>query len=192
MPALVRPGKVDIMEHLGDPAPTYHWGISFPGWDIPGVVLPDVNMHCTTTAVPRRTAGDPVTMQIRGHQFERPAAYNDEHTLDMEFIDTTDNPISLWLSGWRDFMWDTRTGVRGAAAYADYTVDCLMHRYGNADNDTPIWHYLLHGCYYRDADPVGGQLGGDVEVLRPTLTLYYDWFVDGPGAASSGSSTPGP
>jgi len=28
---------------------------------------------------------------------------------------------------------------------------------------------------------VGGELGGDSsEVFRPTLTLYYDWFEDGP------------
>lgn len=177
MVALVRPGKVDIMEHLGDPAPTHHWGIGFE--DMPsGITVPDVNMHCTTTAVPRRTAGEPVTIQIRGHQFERPAAYNDEHTLDMEFIDTTDNAIAQFLKEWRDFMWDTRNGVRGAAAYQDYTCTCIMHRMGNHDNETPIWEYTLHGCYYRDHDPLGGQLGGDSEVVRPTLTLYYDWFTD--------------
>ena len=187
---LIRPGKVDVMERLGDPAPTHHWGIAFEG--LPAAVrevYPDVNLHCTTTAVPRRTAGDPLAIQIRGHQFERPAAYNDEHTIDMEFIDTTDNAISTWLRAWREFMWSSRQGRRGASAYADYTCICNMARMDNQDK--PIWYYSMFGCYMRDVDPLGGQLGGDPELVRPTLTLYYDWFDDGPSPVSeSGTAAP--
>ena len=184
MPDLIRPGKVDVMEYLGDPAPAHHWAIGFQRLPAPiQAVYPDINMHCVTTAVPRRTAGEPLAIQLRGHQFERPASYNDEHTIEMEFIETTDNAVSAFLREFRNFMWDTRTGLRAAGPYAEYTCTCILNRMNNQDQ--AIWHYTMYGCYYRDHDPVGGQLGADSEVIRPNMTLYYDWFDDGPVSASA-------
>ena len=210
MPELVRPGKTTIMGVIGDPAPSNRWGIAFS--DLPNVAIPgfpggaslaslyartpNINMYATSTGVPRRTAGDPITIQIRGHEFERPGSYNDEHTFEMEFIETTDNNVATFLKGMRDFMWNTNApnpnhpnqfgGFRAANDYDDYTFTCRIERMNNSD--TPIWFYEMYGCYYRDHDPVGGQLGSDDEPIRPTFTLYYDWFEDGPIDQSSVAS----
>ena len=220
MPELVRPGKINIMDAIGDPAPSNRWGIAFS--DLPTVAIPasvgkpeadaddgkslvtlyneiDINMHATSTGVPRRTAGDPITIQIRGHEFERPGSYNDEHTFEMEFVETTNNNVARFLKGMRDFMWNTSAdnpnhpgqqgGFRAASDYDDYTFTCRIERMDNRDE--PIWYYEMHGCYYRDHDPVGGQLGSDDEPIRPTFTLYYDYFFDGALPRSSVASSGG-
>ena len=200
MPPLVRPGKRDVMAALGDPAPTDRWAVHCSDLpDVPplnGGPSPraaynalgdrDINLFCNTTTVPRRTAGDPVTIQIRGHEFERPAGYNDEHTIELELLDATNNYVSAFIKSIRDFMWsnsngDHAGGVRALSAmYGDQGYSFTTEIWRMDGQDNAIWGYKMFGVYYRDADPIGGNLGSDAEVVRPNLTLYYDRFIDGP------------
>ena len=163
---------------LPEAAPIYRWQIQFDRPPAAGVVVPTpdrYNMQCVSSAIPKRDAGSGIELIIRGHMVRLPGTYADTKTIDLTFFDTEDNIISEYLASWREAMWHYDTGRRGGSR-EDVTADISLIRLSNQDE--PIWQYHLFGCYQEDYDPSGAELGADAEIMRPTLTLYYDFFTD--------------
>lgn len=169
----VRPTRGNIRQ-LSEVAQMFRWGLQFhtpPG----AVPVPDnFNLQCTGTALPKMEAGQSIEINIRGMTIKRPGTYNPSHQITLTFIETVDSAISEFLRAWREAVSNSETGAQ--LALSECTGDLTLTRLDNLDN--PIWEYVLKGCYLEDYDPAGGELGGESEALRPTLTLYYDTFTD--------------
>ena len=170
---MARPTKTQL-RNIGEYASVYRWNISFT--DPPSAVdVPDnFNALCVSTALPKKEANQMIEIKIRGHTIRRPGIMDDSHQIQLTFVETVDNQISNFLKTWRDALWEPDTGVQQDLSAVTSTLQII--RLDNQDN--PIWRYDLHGCFLEDYDPVGAELGADVEAVRPTLTLYYDSFTD--------------
>lgn len=170
-----RPTKNNLRS-IAEVAQTFRWHISFVRNPSAVKVPPNFNLQMTSTEVPKTDAGQSIEIGIRGHTIKRPGIYDDTHNITLNAVETIDNQWSEFLRTWRNAVWSRDTGVQ--QNISDCTGDLLLTRLDNLDN--PIWQYTLFGCYLEDYDPTGGELGSDSEALRPTLTLYYDTFNDGP------------
>jgi len=173
---MARPTKSQLRA-LGEYASVYRWDVSFPDGGPSAVEVPDnFNLLCVSTALPKKEANQLIEIKIRGHTIRRPGISDDSHQIQLMFVETVDNAISNFLSSWRDSLWHPDTGVQQPLESVTSTL--LINRLDNQDN--PIWKYELKGCFLEDYEAVGAELGADVEAVRPTLTLYYDSFTDGP------------
>jgi len=45
---------------------------------------------------------------------------------------------------------------------------------------TPIWQYILYGCFLDSYDPGGMLDAANSDAVRPSMTLSYDFFEDQP------------
>lgn len=176
---LFMPSKKQIMG-IGDLAPMWRWAINFAN-PPQGLEPPDeFNILCTSAGPPKRADVEPIQVQLRGYQFERPGVYNDEHQIDLEFLETVTSPISLFIRDWRELMQDGETGERRQVVTGENETVLNMARLANDDNDIVIWEYELHGVWLRGYDPTGGPMGSDADSVKPTMSLNMDWFRDGP------------
>jgi len=173
---MARPTKSQVRA-INETASLFRWHASFTDPPSAVTVPDDLNLYLFSTAIPKKSAGQSVEIKIRGHTIKRPGVYDDEHTLQLQFIETVDNRISTFLKSWRDALSHPDTGVQQPLESVTSTFQII--RLDNQDN--PIWKYELKGCFLEDYEPAGGELGADGgDIMRPTLTLSYDWFEDGP------------
>ena len=176
-----RPSKTEIRT-LPELADSYRWNMevpvqnNIPGWPTEAAL----NLRCVSATMPSRTMTGQVDIQIRGHHIMRPGPMDEQHTINLIFVEDVENTISLWLKNWRDAIYNADTGER----QDDYAVDGIkLIRLDHLDGR--IWEYELFGCYLQEFDP-GGDLGADAgQGVQPNITLYYDTFKDGPEGNTS-------
>jgi len=167
---------------LGDFAPIYNFDINivFPNIQyIGGQPTPDgINWRCQTTDLPKMT-GQSIEINIRGHKVKQPGIYNYSNTLTLAFVETVDNVISNFFKSWREACWATDSG----AQYQKVDVEAIITLVRLNRQDESIYHYTLYGCYLEDYEAGGTMDGSASDVVKPTMTISYDFFDDGPGAA---------
>lgn len=168
---------VEQIRNLDDFPTMYQWNLILnPPSAVAGADQADLNIRCLTATIPKAT-GQSIEIAIRGHKMKQPGIYDETHTIELTFVETVDNYIAQFLKNWREACRATKTGVHQTRREVSTTVQLdQLNR-----QDEPIWFYKLYGCWLEDYDPTGGQFDGTAsEVLRPMLTLSYDWFEDGP------------
>ena len=169
------------LRELPEIADSFRWNlevISGPdGWP----ENDDLNLRCVSATMPSRTMAGQIDVQIKGFHIMRPGPMDETHSINLIFVETVDNMISRWLKEWRDAVWDPDTGLRQDAD--DYTAEIKLVRLNH--KDTPIWEFVLKGCYLQEFDP-GGDLSGDAgQGIQPNITLYYDTYEDNPLESSA-------
>lgn len=169
---------IEDIRKLDDFAVLYKWdvwfaapsGVSFPSKE-------DINVRCLSSAIPTRT-NQSIDIQIRGHHIKQAGISDDEHTINLTFAETVDSVIHSMLHEWQEAIWES--GIGKQKKRAEYQTDFLLVRLNN--QDVPIWHYKIIGAYLESVE-WGGELGGDSsEIMRPSVTLSYDYFTMGEGA----------
>ena len=172
------PGHENIRA-LPDFATLVKWSVSIN--NIAGLSIPpNLNFQCLSSDVPRTEAGQTIDVWVRGHRVRQPGIYASTTSITLTFAETVDNAISNMLSQWRELCWQTKTGIEGERNAVEGTL--LLTRMNRQNR--PIWTYELIGCFLEDYDPTGSQLDGESgDILRPTLTLSYDYFNDLAGAS---------
>jgi hypothetical protein len=169
---------IDQIRALGDFATLYQFNVYLT--TAPRAVdsppTEDLNLRCLTSELPK-AAGTSIEVHIRGHKIKQPGQYDPTHTLTMTFVETVDAKISQFLKNWREACWQTKTGRQEKKEDVEAVITLVqLNR-----QDEPIWQYKLTGCYIEDYDPTGaGWDGTSTEVVRPSLTLSYDYFEDEP------------
>jgi len=160
---------------LADFATLYEWDLAFTA--VPAgltINTDDVNFRCLSSTVPKMaTPSAPVN--IRGHQVNYNTVATYDGTITLSFVETIDNKISLIGKAWRDLIWQPNTGKQ--ASKADCQAEIILTRMDRSNN--PIWAYKLIGCILTAYDP-GGDFADSGDVVKPTFTLQYDMFIDGP------------
>jgi hypothetical protein len=167
--------NINNIRELDDYAPLYKWDISIPKAP-EAVSFPtdeQINIRCTSAEMPK-SVDETVEVPLKEFTDRIPGKQIPEGTLTVIFVETIDNVISNWLRTWRLAVGDPETGIQKPRK--EVIADILFTRRDREGN--PIYAYKAIGCYISDYDPVGGELGSDSEVVRPSLTITYMAFTE--------------
>jgi len=174
---MARP-TIEQLRGLGDFATTYQWSLSFALSPQAFAFSEDFNLRCLTAEVPKVT-NEPIDIRIRGHHIKQPGISDSTHTITLTFQETVDSYISTGILLWRNACQEMITGIQQSNEVVKANI--LLNRLDRQDNI--IWSYLLRGCFLEDYDPVGGELNSDTGLITPSMTLSYDYHIDGPSGA---------
>lgn len=169
---------VDITElrGVGDFATLFRWNlvfISFPAVGAAGFpIADDLNIRCESATLPKMS-NEKIEINIRNQKIFQHGKGTYTNTFDLTFVETVDNKIHNFFRAWRELTHGTRTGA--SVPKADLEALIQIQRLDNAQD--AVWQYTMHGCFIEDYDM--GSLSTDSDVIRPTLTLSYDFFDDG-------------
>ncbi|TMP46313.1 hypothetical protein CWB96_00330 [Pseudoalteromonas citrea] len=169
--------QIEQIRNLDDFAVLYKWDVWFTPPAAVAFDRNELNVRCLSSTIPTSSVQS-IDIQIRGHHIKQAGIVNDDQTINLTFAETVDNTVHNMLNNWREALWATNTGKQ--VKRAEYQCDMLLTRLNNQNE--PIWTYKLIGCYLENID-WGGQLGGDTsDIIRPSVTLSYDYFKMGAGA----------
>lgn len=179
--------QIDNIRATADFATVYQWDVRFITWPAAPVAggpgwpdEADLNFRCESTDLPLAT-NQAIEVAIRGHKIKQPGILEYNKQFNMTMVETVDSKVSHWLRNWREACWRSQTGHQFTKAETDATI--MITRLDR--QLIPIWEYKLIGCWLEDFNT--GQLDGSTsDAMKPSLTLSYDYFVDG----AAGSSAP--
>lgn len=172
---MARP-TLDQIRGLGDFSTAIDWDLSF--LMLPSAVSvssDDINWRCESTTIPKKT-GEPSTVQIRGLvPVRQPGIYVPDGTIVLNLVGTVDSVIEKFIRDWREACYTQGTAMalpkRDVEAKIRLT---LLDRQKKAR-----WRYDLIGAFIQENE--GGELSGsEASIMKPTITLAYDDFTDGP------------
>jgi len=173
---MARP-TVDNLRSLGDFQTTVDWDIQFI--ELPAVLsdyLPeDLNLQCESTDIPK-SSGTSTDVWLRGHKSKQPGLWTPVGTITMTMNETVDGYVREFIRRWREACWQSRTGIQQTKS--DVEAQIMLYQLDRQNNYQYQYHMI--GVYLEDYD-TGGQLQAQsADLLKPTLTLSYDYFIDGP------------
>lgn len=170
----VRP-EIDDIRNIADFAPMYAWILEFIEYpEGADQIADDLNLRCISADMPKRT-GQTIEVNIRGHKVRNPGIYGYDSPWTAQFVETVENKVSQFLDQWSELCYESRTGKHATKAAVSATIKLTRL---NRQNE-PIWEYYLFGAFLESKDH-GGQLGGDTnDFYKPTISLAYDYFLEG-------------
>ena len=171
---MARP-TIDNIRGIKDFATNYRWDmtINFPQ-ALAGLDTEDYNFRCESAEMPLAT-NTLMEANIRGHKVKQSGILAYQGELTLNFIETVDSKISDLIKAWRDACWKANTGVATSQVALEGSI--TLQRLDSQDQ--VVWIYTLFGVFLSTYDP-GGQLVGDGgDLIRPTMTISYDYFKDG-------------
>jgi hypothetical protein len=177
-----RPGLNEIRS-VGQPLSLFRWNVYFLDLPTLGVgaiaVSPALSARCLTSEVPKAT-GHVIDINIRGFQAHTPGYMKYPGQITLQFMEAMGSlellQISMLIKTWRDNTWGAETGTQKKKSSLQGTIALVQLD----ANDNEVWSYMLYGCLLKDYDATGGSLGGTNEIMRPSITLAYDFWIDGP------------
>jgi len=171
---MVRP-TLSELRTLPDKATLYQWNfivVKAP----PAVPFPssnEINLRVLTSGVPKKT-NQKIEYRIRGHRLFQPGVNESSGEITVTLVDTVDALVQKWIRDWREACaeYNTQTHKKTSDVEAEIVLERLDRQ------DKVIWRYHLVGCFLSDYDPVGGDLGSDSDIAKPTLTITYVDYYD--------------
>lgn len=175
---MARP-TIENLRNVGDFSTLYLWDMSIVG-NVPAALASlltteKVNFRAESAELPKLT-GQSIQLDIRGHRVKQPGIYNNQGVITFTFVEDMDNTIHQFLTEWRNLLWDQDTGAR-ADSKLGLEVEFKLQRLNY--NNEPIWFYQMK-TFLEDYEAGGTLDGATSDLLKPTLTLSFDKFKDGP------------
>lgn len=167
--------NINEIRKIGQFATYHRWNIQFT--KLPNgsnISANDLNLRAISTDIPGYTVENTEIM-IRGHKVNQPSIKTYGGTISMTFVEGVDAAVMQFLANWAAQQWDPVTGVQGNRD--DYEAEIVMFQLNQQDE--VIWTYKLIGVHL-DSRELGGQLdGSNTDVIKPAVTLHYDYFLEG-------------
>ena len=175
--------NIEEIRGLGDFATVYQWNISIikqPTVLSPGQRLTssELNLRCISTDLPK-VDDEKIMTNIRGHKVKQAGQATYSDALELQFAETINNKIHLFLSGWMQACWRFRTGVHVLKADAEATF--LWQRLDRQDN--PIWWYKTYGTLIQAYNLP--KASNENQGFQPSMTVTIDYFEEGPGVGAA-------
>jgi len=170
---MIRP-SIEQIRQLGDVALTFRWHISMPSTPL---VMKDIfergqslNLRATSTSKPKIT-DQKVTVDVRGSQVHQPAKHEYSKSIQLKCYETVDSKMADLIRQW--IHWSTNYGK----TYPKLDLECKILLTELDNSDKARYHYMLVGVFLEDYD--FGEGSSDNGVVQPSLTLSYDYFLEG-------------
>lgn len=165
----------------------YKWNIAFiNNSNLPDVVKAligsdgeNLNARCETATLPNR-ADQTIEVSIRGFKVKQPGIPDYGGPLALAFVEDASGLVIPAFRAWSQKCWEDVTGIQQLKQEmcADIRLELL-----NTKNEV-VQGFVLYSCWPSDMTP--GDLSGDgSDVLRPAVSLTYDYHTHFHGAAPS-------
>lgn len=169
---IARP-SIDNIRSLGDFLSVYRWSIQFTFPSIISTESDSLNFRCTSVDVPKMT-NSPVAISIRGFVVKQPGNSGVQN-ITLHFDETVNIVVLDFIKQWRDAIYNMQTG---ASKLPKNKLQGIV-RLSQLDNqDKTVWVYKLQGVFLEDYD-LGVLDGATSDIVKPSITLSYDYFTDG-------------
>ena len=133
-----------------------------------------LNLRCETSELPKRTV-QTIDVNLRGHRVKQSGISDYSGVLTVTFMEDVNSTIKDFLRRWREAISETNTGVSLPKSELEAVIG--LTQLDQSDNG--VWQYQIKGCLLEDYDL--GQLDGATsDVQRPSMTVSFDLFSDGP------------
>jgi hypothetical protein len=169
---------IDSVRSLPNFQTVYKWDLQFT--QLPAVgplafpLSQGLNIRCESTTLPN-TANQKIEIYQKGHKVFQNGINDYNSTIDLTFTETVDNYISKFIAAWQEMIWATRSGQSFSKASIEAGI--IITRLNEADE--PIWEYNLKGVFLETYD-LGTLDSATSDVMRPNVTLSYDYFTQKP------------
>lgn len=167
---------------LTDFCPSYRWDMNavLPATVANAISSLELNLRTTSITIPKRTV-DPIEVSNRGHKIYREGITSFSQQISLSTIGTVDAMTHKAIRNWHVSQWSddgqTVYGRMSSNNPLDRQATITLTALNNTDQG--YWQYLICDCWLQDSD--FGEFGSDSsDILRPSLTLSYDFFLDGP------------
>ena len=182
---------INQLRTLTDFCPSYRWDMAAT---LPAVVaqalgggttaITALNLRTTSISIPKRSV-DPIEVSNRGHRIYREGMTSFSQQIALSTIGTIDAVTHQAINYWHNMQWSVEGTGTSAEVYGRMSSNNPLDRQATItltalnNTDTGYWQYLIIGCWLQDAE--FGEFGSDSsDILRPGMTMTYDYFVDGP------------
>jgi hypothetical protein len=168
--------KIDIeqLRALPDYVKPTDWGVAFPVLPVVGALggfaSDDLNLRAETVSIPKPTS-EIIEVMTKGHKTHQNGRTEISGSLPITFNDTVDNVIFNFVKAWREITKDFRTGKQFSKSEVEAV--CVVTQYDA--NDNAIRAYEFVGCIW-ETDDFGELDSATSDIMRPSLTLKYDYF----------------
>lgn len=169
---------IEQLRYLSDFGTVYRWDSQFilPAAVQSAINSAELNMRLTSVSVPKRTT-DAIEIANRGHVIFREGIARFSQQIALQTIETIDAMIHKAVRNWQQIQWSDNAGVQSTVVPKDRQATVRLIALNNMDQQ--YWSYSIIGCWLQDSD--FGEFGSDAsDIIRPSLTLQYDYYVDGP------------
>lgn len=164
---------IEQIRAVGDLAVRYNWQLRFS--KLPsgtGMSAEEIDIRCLSTKLPSSGNGN-VQVNNRGAVHNQPGQGTYGETLPLTLYEGVDLKVANFLKNWRELCWQTGTGYQAPMAQREAEILLFLLNLQNQ----PIRQYKLIGCYLEANDP--GSLDNSNDVIQHSVTLRYDYFVEG-------------
>lgn len=166
-----RPTQENVRS-LPDFATAYNWNLEIQKTPAGVRKPPNFNWQVQTSTIPT-ASNTPIEVDIRGHKIRQSGIQQYDGTLDIQVVETVDVPFRKFIRDWRECQWETNTGK--AKPRNESSCDFTLTTADRQDSINQTFQ-IIGGIL---TNYTLGDLSGDAsEVLRPTLTVTYDYFKD--------------
>lgn len=169
---------INQLRALTDFSPNYRWDMAAV---LPAVVAQaidsfNLNLRTTSMTIPKRSV-DPIEIANRGHKIYREGITSFSQQISLSTLGTIDAVTHKGVRNWHQMQWSDEYGRMSSNNPLDRQAIVTLTALNNTDQG--YWQYQVFGCWLQDSD--FGEYGSDSsDIIRPSLTMSYDYFVDGP------------
>jgi len=162
--------SIEQVRHLKDFISTYNWNISIVRMP-PVVQYPkDINIRAMSSDIPKLTTTRLTVDLPMGMRSQLPGSYYCDGQIQLGLVETDDAAVMTFIRSWRDYCKSVpKTLLFNETIIALQLLDRQLK---------PFYLFNLYGCFLESYD-FGGALSDNNEILRPTLTIAYDYFNEG-------------
>lgn len=178
---------INQLRALTDFCPNYRWDMNAA---LPAVVAQainayELNLRTTSFTIPKRTV-DAIEVSNRGHKIYREGITSFSQQISLSTIGTIDAMTHKAVRNWHMMQWsdDGQTVYGRMSSNNPLDRQAIITLTALNNTDQSYWQYLVYGCWLQDSD--FGEYGSDSsDIIRPSLTLNYDFFIDGPVSSAA-------
>lgn len=172
---MLRPNINEIVGNQ-DFATLYRWEIIFA--ETPNAIAnkgsydaTSLNVRAVSSEYPRFT-NDEIEVGIHGHKVYQ-AGLRTYDPITLTLVEDNNALIQKFIRDWGALLWTPGTGTQ--TSKKDYICKSIIMRPLKGDNNG-LFTYTLKNAWMQ-AHTVGNPDGGANEVIRPEITLRFDYFL---------------
>ena len=172
---MARPTMENI-RGLGDFMVSNLWEVYIAPPTAVGSDFAGINFRAVSFEIPKRT-GNSLEVNIRGQKIKQPGDYEYSGTVTLTLAETELDALAHeMIQAWREAIILTNTNSQLPKSFVETVATITRLNRDNTPSGRAGTTWTLIGVYLEDYEL--GDLNEAGDVIQPTLTLSYDYFID--------------